>query len=86
MTLVAPSANLTLDANDFYDQTAAFAAGATVGLIVGAGRLGVFGQLGLRWISGMADVDDLQGTGLDDINNKSSRWTLPFVGGVRVRF
>ena len=86
VTLVAPSANLTRDANDFYDQTAAFAVGANMGLLVGSGRLGVFGQLGLRWMSGMAEVDDLQGTGLDDINNKSSRWTLPFVGGVRVRF
>ena len=86
MTLVAPSANLSRDANDFYDQTAAFAAGANVGLLVGAGKLGFFGQLGLRWMSGMAEIDDLEGTGLEDINDKSSRWTLPFVGGVRVRF
>jgi hypothetical protein len=86
VTLVAPTANLSGAANDFYDQTAAFAAGANVGLLVGSGRVGVFGQLGLRFMSGMADVDDLEGTGLEDINNKSSRWTLPFVGGVRMRF
>jgi hypothetical protein len=86
ITLVAPGANLARDANDFYDQTAAFAAGANVGILYGAGRMGLFGQLGLRWMSGMDEVDDLQGTGLDDINDKSSRWTLPFVGGVRVRF
>jgi hypothetical protein len=86
ISLVAPTANVIVDANDFYDQTAAFAAGANVGVLVGEGRLGVFGQLGLRWMSGMDEVDDLQGTGLDDINDKSSRWTLPFVGGVRVRF
>jgi hypothetical protein len=87
VTLVAPGANLTRDANDFYDQTAAWAAGANIGLLVQTGgRMGFFGQLGLRYISGMAEVDDLEGTGLESINDKSSRWTLPFVGGVRLRF
>jgi hypothetical protein len=86
VTLVAPAANLSRDANDFYDQTAAYSAGGNLGLLLGSGRLGVFGQLGLRFMSGMADVDDLEGTGLENINKKSSRWTLPFVAGVRLRF
>jgi hypothetical protein len=87
VTLVAPGANLVGEANDFYDQTAAFAVGVNVGLLVQpAGRLGFFGQLGFRWMSGMTEIDDLAGTGLDTINDDSSRWTLPFVGGVRVRF
>ena len=87
VTLVAPGANLTRDANDFYDQTAAWAAGANIGLLVQtAGRMGFFGQLGLRYISGMAEVDDLAGTGLETINDKSSRWTMPFVAGARMRF
>ena len=87
VTLVAPTANLSRDANDFYDQTAAWALGTNFGLLYQTGgRLGFYGQLGLRWMSGMAEIDDLEGTGLDDINNKSSRWTLPFVGGVRVGF
>jgi hypothetical protein len=87
VTLVAPGANLTRDANDFYDQTAAWNAGANIGLLVQtAGRMGFFGQLGLRYLSGMAEVDDLVGTGLETINDKSSRWTVPFVAGARVRF
>jgi hypothetical protein len=87
LELVAPTANLFRDATDVYDQTAAFAAGANVGLqFQTGGHMGFFGQLGLRWMSGMAEIDDLQGTGLEDINNKSSRWTLPFVGGARIRF
>ena len=87
VTLVAPGANLTRDANDFYDQSAAWATGANVGLLVQTGgRMGFFGQLGLRYVSGMADVDDLEGTGLETINDKSSRWTLPFVAGARMRF
>ena len=87
VTLVAPTANLNRDANDFYDQTAALALGTNLGLLYQTGgRLGFYGQLGLRWMSGMAEIDDLEGTGLEDINNGSSRWTLPFVGGVRMRF
>lgn len=87
VTLVAPGANLSGKSNDFYDQTAAFTFGAAVGVLLqGAGHVGFFGQMGLRWVSGMSQIDDLASTGLGDINNKSSRWTLPFIGGVRLRF
>ena len=85
--LVAPGANLASQNNDFYDQTAAFTVGVNVGLLVQTSqKVGLFGQLGLRFVTGMSEVDDLVGTGLDTINDKSSRWTLPFVGGVRFRF
>ena len=43
-------------------------------------------RLGLRWVSGMSSVDDLEGTGLETINDKSARWTIPFLVGVRARF
>jgi hypothetical protein len=87
VTLVAPGANLVRDANDFYDQTAAMTLGGNVGLLYQTGgRLGFYGQFGLRWMSGMSEIDDLEGTGLDDINNSSSRWVIPFVTGVRIRF
>lgn len=87
LELVAPGANLTRQANDVYDQTAAWSLGANVGLLVQTGgRMGFYGQLGLRYMSGLAEIDDLVGTGLETINDKSSRWTLPFVGGIRMRF
>jgi hypothetical protein len=87
VTLVAPGANLSRDANDFYDQTAAFTFGANVGLLVQTGeRIGFFAQLGFRWVSGMAEIDDLEATGLNTINDKSARTTIPFIAGVRLRF
>jgi hypothetical protein len=87
VTLVAPGANLAGEVTDFYDQTTAWTIGFNVGMIFqGSGRVGYYGQLGLRYLSGLAEVDDLVGTGLEDINDKSSRWTLPFVAGIRVRF
>jgi hypothetical protein len=87
VVLFAPQANLAADATDFYDRTAAFTLGGNVGLLWEAtDRFGVFGQIGLRYVTGLSDVDDLEGTGLETINDDSSRWTLPFVTGVRVRF
>jgi hypothetical protein len=85
--LVAPAANLSGNATDFYDKTAAFALGGNAGVLVQTGeRIGIFGQIGLRWVSGMSAVDGLAGTGLETINDKSSRWTFPFIAGLRVRF
>jgi hypothetical protein len=34
----------------------------------------------------MSAVDGLAGTGLENINDNSSRWTLPLLVGVRARF
>ena len=87
VTLVAPGANLSRQSNDFYDQTAAFTVGVNGGALFQANnQVGVFLQLGLRFVSGMSEIDDLAGTGLETINDKSSRWTMPFVAGVRFRF
>ena len=87
VTLVAPAANLFRDATDFYDQTAAFTIGGNVGLLFDTGtRTGIFAQVGLRGVTGMSEIDDLVGTGLETINDKSSRWTFPFLVGARVRF
>jgi hypothetical protein len=48
--------------------------------------VGFFGQLGLRYVTGMSDADALEGTGLESINDSSARWTVPFLVGVRARF
>jgi outer membrane protein with beta-barrel domain len=85
--LVAPSANLSGNATDFYDETSAFTLGGNVGVLVRvADKVGVYGQIGLRYVTGMSAVDGLAGTGLETINDKSGRWTVPFLTGIRVRF
>jgi hypothetical protein len=85
--LVAPSINLAGNVTDFYDRTAAFTLGGNVGLLWQlANQFGAFGQVGVRWVSGMSAVDGLAGTGLESINDKSARWTMPFLIGVRARF
>ena len=87
VVLIAPGANLAGNATDFYDRTTAFTLGGNAGLLwQTTERVGVFGQLGLRYVTGMSDVDGLVGTGLEEINDSSGRWTLPFLVGARARF
>jgi hypothetical protein len=87
VVLVAPAAGLAADATDFYDRTAAFSVGGNVGLLWQiSDRLDLYGQFGVRWLSGMSEIDGLTGTGLEKINDDSSRWTLPLVVGLRARF
>jgi hypothetical protein len=86
VVLSAPAVNLTQRATDFYDATAAVSVGGSVGLLWQATtRVGLFGQFGLRWTSGLSAIDDL-GNGLETINDDSSRWTMPVVIGMRARF
>ena len=87
LTLVAPRSNITFEATDFYDSTTAFTFSLNGGAVWDVNeRVGVFGQLGLRYVTGLSDVDNLVGTGLEDVNDKSARWTVPFLIGVRVGF
>jgi len=85
--LIAPQANLSLDATDFYDKTTAFAFGINAGVLWQlTGQFGVYGQLGVRLTTGMSQVDQFVGTGLEAVNESSARWTMPFVFGARLRF
>jgi len=85
--LAAPTANFSGVATDFYDRTAAFTLGANVGVVYGVKpKVDVFAQVGLRYVTGMSDVDSLNSTDLEEINNKSARWAMPFSAGVRFRF
>jgi hypothetical protein len=87
LELVAPAFNVGGTATDFYDRTTAVSLGGSVGVLMQLSeRVGLFSQIGLRWVSGMSAVDGLEGTGLETINDDSARWTLPFLVGVRARF
>jgi len=85
--LAAPQSNLVFDNTDFYDQTAAFTWGLNAGVLFRLNeRLDLNAQFGLRHVSGLSDVDSLEGTDLEDINNDSGRLTVPIVVGLRFRF
>ena len=87
LQFVAPQANFTGVATDFYDKTAAFTFGVNAGVLFRVlPQADVFTQLGIRFVSGMADIDQFVGSGLDSINDNSARWSLPFITGIRFRF
>jgi len=83
----APAAGLTRLATDFYDGTGALSFGANGGALYGLNdRFDLHAEIGLRFNSGLSQIDSLRGNGLEDVNDKSSRWTLPISIGVRFNF
>ena len=89
-TFVDVPADLTpgLAAQDgkFFEKAWAFSAGPTGGAVVDLGAFEIMGQLQLRYMGGLSDVDWLVEEGLRDINSESSRWSLPFTIGAGFRF
>jgi hypothetical protein len=56
------------------------------GLLIGVGPIEFMAETQLRFMGGLSDVDWLVEEGLRDINSESSRWSIPFLIGGRVRF
>lgn len=83
----APQVGITRFATDFYDGTAALTFGVNGGVLYGLNdQIDVNAQVGFRYNSGLSAIDGLAGTGLEDINDKSARWTMPISIGIRVNF
>ena len=83
----APQSNVVFTSTDLYDGTAAFTWGINIGALFRvAEQVDLNAQVGLRHVSGLSQVDQFVGTGLDDVNNDTARLTFPIVVGVRFRF
>jgi len=83
----APQSNTIFTNTDFYDTTEAFTFGLNIGALFRlSDQVDATAQIGLRRVGPLAEVDDLVGTGLAEINDNSSRLTFPIVVGVRFRF
>jgi hypothetical protein len=86
-TFSVPAAGVVLNDVPFYDAATVGTVGGDFGVQFGIGprlRLGV--ETGLRYTGSIADLDGLAGTGLDNLNDSSSRWTVPVLGTVSFRF
>jgi hypothetical protein len=70
----------------FFEKSWAFSLGPTGGFLIGLGPFEVMAETQLRYLGGLSDVDWLVEEGLRDINSESSRWSLPFQLGARIRF
>jgi len=74
-------------ATDLYDGTAAFTFAVNGGALYRlTDRADLKTEIGFRRTSGLAQIDDLVGTGLERVNDRSARWSLPIAIGVHVRF
>ena len=83
----ATQANVVQYATDLYDGTAAFIFSVNGGVLYRVSeRADLKLQLAFRHTGGLSQVDDLVGTGLGNINDRSSRWSMPIAIGVHVRF
>jgi hypothetical protein len=69
-----------------FERSWAFSLGATGGVVVPVGPIEIIGEIGLRFLGGLSDVDWLVEEGLRDINTESERWSTPFLIGGRWRF
>jgi len=89
-TFVNVPPNLTPDLaaadNVFFNGRWRVSFGPTGGVLVGIGPLEAFAELQIRYMGGLSDVNWLVDEGLKDINQGSSRWSLPILFGARFRF
>jgi hypothetical protein len=89
-TFVNVPANVTpgLAAQDgkFFEKSWAFSFGPTGGFLIGIGPIELMAEAQFKFIGGLSDVDWLVEEGLRDVNSESSRWSIPFLAGVRIRF
>jgi opacity protein-like surface antigen len=86
-TFSVPAAGVVLADTPFYDQSSVPTFGGDFGVrfaVAPRVRLGV--EAGLRWTGDLSDVEGLAGTGLENLNDSSRRWTLPVLGTLTVRF
>ena len=72
--------------NKFFEKSWSLSFGPTAGFLVGLGPIEFVAETQFRWQNGLSDVDWLVEEGLRDINSESSRWSIPFLAGVRIRF
>ena len=70
----------------FFEKSWSLSFGPTAGFLIGLGPIELVAETQLRWANGLSDVDWLVEEGLRDINSESSRWSIPFTAGVRIRF
>ena len=83
---VGTQPGVAIDNGQFFDKSWALSFGPRGGLLIGLGPIEVMGEVALRYMGGLSDVDPLTEAGLRDINDESSRWSIPVMVGARLRF
>ncbi len=86
-TFSVPAAGVVLSDVPFYDSSTVGVFGADLGISYDLGEKVALGlETGPRYQTGLADLEGLAGTGLEPINDTGSRWSMPILATLRVRF
>lgn len=82
-----PAAGVTLSDVDFFASSTvpAFAVGVGVQMDLSA-KAAFQAGIDFKWHGAYGDVDGLAGTGLEAINDRTSRWAMPITAGITFRF
>jgi len=86
-TFSVPAAGVVLNDVPFYDSSTVGVFGADLGFSYDVSpSVGLGIEAGLRYQTGMSDLEGLLGTGLENINDVGSRWSVPVLATVTFRF
>ena len=86
-TFSVPAAGVTLRDTPFFDASTVPVFGGDIGLLFGVSQrvsLGLEG--GFRYHTGLKELEGLAGTGLENLNDAGSGWSMPISGVVRLAF
>jgi hypothetical protein len=86
-TFRVPAAGVTLPDTPFYDDSTVPVFGGNVGVLLGGtNRLNVGIEAGIRYHTDLSDIEGLAGTGLENLNDTGSRWSVPVSAVFRIQF
>jgi hypothetical protein len=86
-TFSVPAAGVVLNDVPFYDSSTVGVFGLDLGASYDLSPKVALGlETGPRYQTGLGDLDGLAGTGLETINDTGSRWSMPIVATLRLRF
>lgn len=86
-TFSVPAAGVTLADTPFFDDSIVPVFGGDAGVLFGVSpRISVGVEGGLRYHGDLSQLEGLAGTGLENLNDAGSRWSVPITGVLRLRF
>lgn len=86
-TFTVPAASVVLRSVPMTGESTVFTFAVSGGLFIPLGSsFGLQGGVDFRWQDNLTPVDGLAGTGLERINDETSRWSMPVTFGVVIRF
>jgi hypothetical protein len=86
-TFSVPAADVTLSDTPFFADSTVPVFGGDVGVLFAvSSRLSLGVEAGVRYHTDLSEIEGLAGTGLENLNDAGSRWSVPISGVLRFGF